>query len=366
MFKFLLEKEFKQIKRNKFLPRIIIAYPIVALLVFPWATNMEIKNIDLSVVDLDHTSYSTRLIEKCVSSGYFHLVNTPQNRKDALNSINQHKSDIILEIPVNFERNIKRQTPTTVSISANSVDATKGGIGSSYLAVIVTNFGAELSEESVQLKAPPIQILSSYKFNPHSSYTFFMVPALMVMLLTMISGFLPALNIVAEKEAGSIEQINVTPVHRLTFILAKLIPYWIIGIIVLSIGLIIARLAYGLIPAGSLPTIYLFALVYIFTISGLGLTISGNSDTMQQAMFVMYFVMLLLILLSGLLTPIASMPDWAQMITRINPLRYFIEMMRGIYLKGALLSDLLPQLGALIIFALIFNTVAVLSYRKTE
>lgn len=197
-------------------------------------------------------------------------------------------------------------------------------------------------------------------------YKVFMVPALMVMLLTLICGFLPALNIVGEKEMGTMEQINVTPVSKLTFIAAKLIPYWAIGFIVLTVCFGIARLAYGLVPAGSILTIYVAAIVYIFAVSGFGLVISNYSSTMQQAMFVIFFFMLIFILLSGLFTPIGSMPGWAQAITVVNPLKYFILVMRQVYLKGSSAGDLLPTIGALVVFAVVANVWAVVSYKKVE
>lgn len=192
-----------------------------------------------------------------------------------------------------------------------------------------------------------------------------MIPALMVMLLTMLCGFLPALNIVGEKEAGTIEQINVTPVGKFTFILAKLIPYWLIGFVVLTLCFILAWALYGIFPAGHFLVIYFFAIIFVLAVSGLGLVISNHSATMQQAMFVMWFCMLILILMSGLFTPVRSMPEWAQWITMLNPLKYFMQVMRMVYLKGSGFIDLLPQLGALLAFALFFNIWAVKSYRKS-
>ena len=197
-------------------------------------------------------------------------------------------------------------------------------------------------------------------------YKVFMVPALMVMLLTMLCGFMPALNIVAEKEAGTIEQINVTPVGKFTFILAKLIPYWSIGFFVLTLCFGLARLFYGLAPAGSIVTIYAAAGLFVLTISGFGLMISNHSDTMQQATFVMMFFMVILILLSGLFTPISSMPQWAQDITILNPLKYLMQVMRLVYLKGSPFSQLTVQFAALAIFAVVLNLWAVLSYRKNS
>ena len=193
-----------------------------------------------------------------------------------------------------------------------------------------------------------------------------MVPALMVMLLTLICGFLPALNIVGEKEAGTIEQINVTPVGKFTFILAKLLPYWLIGFVVLTTCFILAWVLYGITPVGHFLIIYFFAVLFVLSMSGLGLVISNHSATMQQSMFVMWFCMLVLILMSGLFTPISSMPEWAQVITVFNPLKYLMQVMRMVYLKGSGMADLLPQLGALLAFALVLNIWAVKSFKKVE
>jgi ABC-2 type transport system permease protein len=193
-----------------------------------------------------------------------------------------------------------------------------------------------------------------------------MVPALMVMLLTMLCGFLPALNIVAEKEAGTIEQMNVTPVRRLDFVLAKLIPYWLIGFVVLGLCMGLAALVYGIYPGGNLLTILLFSGIYLLVVSGMGLVISNYSDTMQQAMFVMFFFIMILLLMSGLFTPVQSMPTWAQAIAAVNPLKYFIEVMRLVYLKGSGFGQLIPQFVALCGFAAAFNLWAVASYKKSN
>ena len=210
----------------------------------------------------------------------------------------------------------------------------------------------------------PIELSTLNLFNPNLNYKLFMIPALMVMLLTLICGFLPALNVVGEKEAGTIEQINVTPVSRFTFIIAKLLPYWIIGFVVLTICFLLAWLLYGIVPVGNLGLIYFFSVLFVLAMSGLGLVISNHSATMQQAMFVMWFCMLILILMSGLFTPISSMPGWAQAITVLNPLKYLMEVMRMVFLKGSSLMDLLPQLFALLLFATVLNFWAVMSYKK--
>lgn len=274
--------------------------------------------------------------------------------------------DVILEIPRGFEKRCGNGESAHLLIAANAVNGTKGGLGSTYLSGIVRDYATEVmpTVSDGTLGGISVQVNSLNLFNPNLNYKLFMIPALMVMLLTMLCGFLPALNIVGEKEVGTMEQINVTPVGKFTFILAKLLPYWLIGFIVLTICFVLAWLLYGILPVGHFTVIYTSAVLFVLAISGMGLVISNHSATMQQAMFVMWFCMLILILMSGLFTPISSMPGWAQAVTIFNPLKYLMEVMRMVYLKGSGFIDLLPQFGVLAIFVLFFNTWAVFSYRK--
>ena len=367
VIKYLVEKEFKQTFRDSFLPKLIFGFPIMVMLVFPWAVTMEYKNINLAVVDNCRDAYSHRLVEKSFSSGYFRLVDVAGSYDEAMEGVELGKTDVILEIPATFDRNLLKESYTPILISANTVNGMKGGLGSAYLSSIVTDFNREIVSKrgmASSKTAPRIEVVVQNRFNPRLDYKVFMVPALMVMLLTMLCGFLPALNIVGEKERGTIEQINVTPVHKFTFIVAKLIPYWFMGFLALTICFGLARLIYGLLPAGSLLTIYLYAALYILTMSGLGLVISNYSSTIQQAMFIIFFFIMLFILISGLFTPISAMPRWAQIIADFNPLKYFMQVMRQVYLKGSSIAELAPQAFALGCFVLFFNGWAILSYRK--
>lgn len=371
MIKFLIEKEFKQLFRNSFLPKLIFVFPCMIMILMPWAANLEIKNINLNIVDNDHSALSRRLVDKIGASTYFRTTALPATYNEAFVAVEAGSADVILEIPRDFEKNWISGKAPRLLVAVNAVNGTKGSLGGSYLSSIISDYTRELRSESpsqalVGKPLPRVGISTLNLFNPTLNYKLFMIPALMVMLLTMLCGFLPALNVVGEKEAGTIEQINVTPVHKFTFIVAKLIPYWLIGLVVLTICFLLAWLLYGILPAGHFFTIYGFALVFLPVVSGFGLVISNYSATLQQAMFVMWFFMLILILMSGLFTPIHSMPQWAQWITRLNPLRYFVEVMRTIYLRGGGFGDLLPQLGALLTFAFIFNLWAVKSYRKSS
>jgi ABC-2 type transport system permease protein len=373
MLKYLIEKEFKQFMRNEFMPKLAIILPCIVMLVLPWAADLEIKNVDVSIVDNDYSGYSRRLVDMISASKYFKLKNTSANYSQAMESVEMGDVDIILEIPHDFESGFIRENVSKLLISVNTVNGTKGLIGSSYLSMIIKAFAEKLLDEngvlpveSATMKTPVIEVTSKTLFNPNMEYKVFMVPALMVMLLTLISGFFPAVNIVSEKEKGTIEQINVSPVRKIMFILAKLIPYWAIGFVVLTVCFTIAYLMYGLIPAGSFVTLYTISLVYVFAISGLGLVISNYSDTMQQSMFMMFFFIIVFVLMSGLFTPIKSMPQWAQNITIFNPLRYYIQAMRNIYMKGNDFSEIAIHTITLMCFAIVLNIWAILSYKKTN
>ncbi len=361
VLKYLIEKEFKQMRRNPVIPRLIVVFPCMMMILMPWAANLEIKHNNLAVVDSDGSTLSRRLVEKVASTDYFNLVENAPDYKRALESVERGEADIILEIPRGFAKSMGTRRPVGLQISANAVNGTKGGLGSSYLSAVAGDF---VNRETGGAGAVRLSVLNLY--NPHLDYKVFMIPALLVVMMTLICGFLPALNIVSEKEVGTIEQLNVTPLSKFVFILAKLVPYWIVGIVVLSVGLVLSAVLYGIVPAGNLGLIYFFSCVYILTMSGFGLTVSNYSATMQQAMFVMFFFLIVFILMSGLFTPVRSMPEWAQWIAAFNPLTYFIQVMRMIYLKGCVLSDLWPQLGKMTGFMAAFAWVAVWSYRKTN
>ena len=362
MLKYLLEKEFKQFIRNPVMPRMVLIMPLVMMIVFPLATNRQVQDITISIVDNDKSQYSMELVNKITSSGYFILADYT-----ALKSVEKGDAYIILEIEKDFEKNIVKEGSANVIISANAVDMFKGSMGASYLSNIIYGYTLELQEKLALINsAHAINIIPLNEFNQTLNYKNFMIPAIMVMLVTMITCFLPTLNIVSEKEKGTMEQINVTPVNKFIFILSKLIPYLIMGIVVFTICIIIAKFLYNLDTKGGIISLYIFTFVYVFVSSGLGLIISNYSYSMQQAMFVMFFFVMILFFMSNLFTPAAYMPEWAQWIAAFNPLKYYGHAVRSIYLKGAVFSDMYRELIILGIFAVVLNTLAVISYKKNE
>ncbi len=362
---YLIEKEVKQFLRNPFLPRLVVMLPVVMLLVFPWAARQDVRNVRLAFVDLDHSVESQRLIEKTMAGGYFIGQATCGSYDEALALVQRGEADIVMQIDRGFARNLRRGESSRVMIAANAVNGTKGSLGAAYLQQIVSAFQSDMEMEIGGGGAVGMVSLSErYAFNPTLDYKRFMIPALTCMLIILLTGFLPALNIVGEKERGTIEAVNVSPVARWQFILGKLIPYWVMGIGVFSIALLLAWGVYDLAPRGSLVTLYVFALVFVSVISGFGLLVSNFSDTLQQAMFVMFFFVLVFMLMSGLFTPVTSMPSWAQTLSAFNPPRYFIEAMRMIYLKGSSLANLSRNLWLLAAFSVVFNALAVVTYKK--
>ncbi|HMK26481.1 MAG TPA: ABC transporter permease [Chitinophagaceae bacterium] len=366
--RFLLRKEFRQIFRDPSIIRLILVMPVIQLLILPWAADYEIKKIKLAVVDHDHSEYSRQLINKVTSSGYFILTDYSSSYERSLEKIEHDKADLVLQIPRHFEKELVKENEAKLFMALNAINGVKANLGAAYLRIIIQDYNREIRMEWMQLprfsSETQIEVASSNWFNPLMNYKYFMVPGILVILLTMVGSNLTAINIVKEKEIGTIEQINVTPIKKYHFILGKLIPFWIIGLFVLTIGLTIARFAYGIIPVGSFFTIYVFAAVYLLAVLGLGLLISTYSANQQQSMLLSFFLMMIFILLGGLYTSIDSMPVWAQWITRFNPVSYFIEVMRMVVLKGSGLSDIRYHLLIMGGFAVAFNGWAVISYRK--
>ena len=363
VFIVLVQKEFLQIRRNSFLPRLIIAFPILVMLLMPLIMTMDVRQVNVAVVDLDRSTTSRRIASHINASEYLTLAQTSSEYPLAMEVLEQGAVDVIVQIPDNFERDMTVATPERISITANAVNATKGGMGMQYVVQTIARTLAELRGEKSPAKLSELVTIEN-RYNPTLNYRHYMIPALMIILFILICGFLPALSIVGEKESGTIEQINVTPISRFMFILSKLVPYWIIGLFVVTVAMLVARLVYGLAPVGSIGAIYFGALLFILTISGFSLTIANFSETMQQTMFVMFFFIMTFMLMSGLLTPIDSMPVWAQRFTLILPPRYFVEILRSVYLKGTTMAELWTNYAALGIFVIIFNTLAALTYKK--
>lgn len=358
--KYLLRKEFTQIRRNSFLPRLIIIYPIVIMCVMPWIMNMEVKNITVDVVDNDRSTQSQQLVHEIEANKYFVFHGQQPTYAAALNNIEHSETDIAVVIPQNYSRDLTLGRMPQVLIAANAVNGTKGSIGSVYLSQVVSA-NALPSATAIQSK-----VATLYLYNKHLNFKLFMIPALFAIIMMMMTGFLPTLNIVNEKETGTIEQMNVTPVSKWTFILAKLVPYWLIAFFIITVCLVLAWAVYGITSVRNIALIYLLAMLLALFFSSFGLIISNYSDTMQQAIFVMWFFVVILLLLSGLFTPTRSMPSVPYLTTYVNPVSYFIEAIRTVFIRGGSFSSIAHQVFALSGIALFMGGWAVMSYKKNN
>lgn len=371
LLRHLLRKEFRQIFRNTIILRMIIALPIVQLLIIPLTADYEVSNINIAVVDQDLSSWSHRLTESVTKSGYFRLINFGSSYDEAFRKMEIDDVDLILVIPDGFEKKSIRQEGPSLFVAVNAINGMKAQVGNGYLSQIIMGFNQEILVENLPnisaLGPTTIDIKPRFWFNPTLSYPFFMVPGILVILVTMVGGYMTALNIVKEKETGTIDQINVSPIPKGWFILGKLIPFWILGMVVFTIGIFgVGYLVYGIEPVGNIGLVYGYLAVYLVAILGFGLMISTYSDTQQQAMSLAFLFMMIFVLMSGLFTPVESMPTWARWIAYANPVTWFIDAIRLVIMKGSQFRDILPHFGVMGGFAVVFNSWAVWNYRKSS
>jgi ABC-2 type transport system permease protein len=278
----------------------------------------------------------------------------------------------VLHIPRRFEEDLVRRGRAPVQLVLNAEEGATAGIVQSYASSILTSYAAELDRTlptaGKAVAAPrvaPLDLRTQRWYNPTRNYKYWMVPALMVSLTTIIGLLLTAQNITRENELGTLEQLNVTPMTKIQFIAAKLIPFWILSMVIFSIGLLIGWLVFGIPMRGSLLLVYLAAAVYLIVVLGLGLGISTITRTQQQAMFVAFFVILIFLLMSGLFTPVDSMPDWAQRVAEANPVKHFVSIMRAVLMRGAGLETVGWPILGLTVAGIAVLALAVIRYRKS-
>ena len=368
---FLLEKEFRQILRNKSIVRLLLIAPMIQLILLPLAADYSVKNISIAVVDNDHSTASQRLIGKITSSGYFRLTGYTGAYSKALSMLEGDKADLVLQIPAHFERDLVRENSQKLYVAINAIEGTKANLGGAYLGSIITDFNDEIRVDwhtagsTTGNDAPQISVASSNWYNPYMDFHLYIVPAILVTLITAIASMQTAFNIVQEKESGTIEQINVTPIKKYIFITGKMIPFLVLGIILFSLGLLVGWILYGVTPTGSLWVLYASLIDYLFAMLGLGLLLATYSATQQQAMSLSFFFINIFNMMSGAFTAVDSMPGWAQAIVETFPPYHFIRITRMVMLKGSGFGDIGYNLTAMFIIGLVLNVWAILNYRKT-
>jgi ABC-2 type transport system permease protein len=336
---------------------IIFVIPVVQLLVLAFAVTFEIKNINLVIVDQDHSVASRELASKFTAPPFYHVKDYPASYSEAVEYLKTGKAHQILVIPPRFENDLQKETKASVQLVSNAIDGSAAAIMNAYGNSIIMDYNRDIIVDlsgGVEIKQP-VNINYSYWFNPELDYKTYMVPGILV---------LSSMNVVREKEMGTIEQINVSPVKKYQFVIGKLLPFWFIALFELGFGLTLARIVFDIPIIGSLWLIFGVASVYLLAVLGIGLFISTLVNTQQQAMFLAWFFAVVFIMMSGLFTPTDSMPEWAQQVNIINPIAYFIKMIRMIMLKGSQFQDILKPFISIVIYAVISLTLSVWRYRK--
>jgi ABC-2 type transport system permease protein len=370
---FLVRKEFLQVFRDRTTVFQIFMIPIVQLLVLANAATFDVKQVTMLVVDEDRTTVSTGLVQRLGAGGQFRVVRYEATDAGVDHALLDREVTAVLHIPRRFEEDLVRWGRAPVQLVLNSEEGATAGIVQSYAAAILASYARELDRTlptvrragASAARVAPLDLRTQRWFNPTRNYKDWMVPALMVSLTTIIGLLLTAQNIVRENELGTLEQLNVTPMTKLQFIAAKLIPFWLLTMVIFSIGLAIGRLVFAMPMRGNLLLVYLAAMVYLVVVLGLGLWISTVTRTQQQAMFVAFFVILIFLLMSGLFTPVDAMPRWAQWVAEANPVKHFVVVMRAVLVRGAGLETVgRPILGLAVAGAAVL-ALAVLRYRKS-
>lgn len=365
---YLIQKEFIQIFRNKAILPMMTVMPIVQLLLLSNAASNEVKEVNIVVVDKDFSESSRLLNRKIMANKRFTLVDATYNNNDASDRLQANEADIVLKIPHDFERDYLRGQRPKLQLLVNAINGQNATVGSGYLNTIIASFNAEIIpvKSSNVSKNAQINVSSRNWYNPELNYKHFMAPGILAELTALLTIVLSAMNVVRERELGTIEQINVTPIKKWQFIVGKLVPFLCVGMVLLTVGLIVSKVAFDIPIEGNIALIFGYAIFNLIAVLGLGLLISNFAETQQQAIFVAFFFIMIFVLMCGLFTPIESMPKWAQYLTIPNPLAHIISVSRKVLMKGSGFWDIRWEFIYTILLAVVFNTLAIWSYKKQQ
>lgn len=348
---FLVRKEFLQLFRDRATVFQIFAIPVIQLLVLSNAATFDIKRTAMAVVDEDRTTVSAGLIQRLEGGNRFRVVRLQPTAHGIEEALLARDANVVLRIPRGFEAGLVRDRHAPVQLQLNAEEGASAGIIQAAAQAVLVDYarelGAALPGRARVERGAPLDLRTQAWFNPSGDYRHYMVPAILVSLVSIIGLLLTAQNIAREKELGTLEQLNVTPLTKSQFIAGKLLPFWILALVIFAIGLAIAKLVFDIPTRGSVPLVFLAAALYLVVALGIGLWISTFTHTQQQTMFVAFFILLVYLLMSGLFTPVDSMPEWAQWVAQANPVKHFVWIMRAVLVRGAGLDVVWPTLAGL-------------------
>lgn len=362
---FLVRKEFLQIRRDRAMLRIIFALPLVQLLVLGFAANLDLDNVPVAILDQDRTPQSRQLIDAVLRAQPFVAAPTPAGPERLQQSLMLDEADAAIWIPKGYAEDLASGRPAPVGLAIDGTNSASGGKAGGYLTRIIQNEGSRLAlEAGVRAAGLPLRSHTRFSYNPELVSRYYMVPGILVILVTIISALLTSMAVVREKEIGTLEQLLVTPLRSGHLIAGKIVPFAILSYATLALSTFEAVLVFHVPIAGSLGLLAVAMAAYLLVTLGGGLLASTVSATQQQAMFTAWFFLVFGILMSGFFYPIANMPPWAQTLTLLNPMRYIIAIVRGILLKGAGVGDIAPDFLRLLALGVVTFSLAVVRFRK--
>ncbi|HOT96676.1 MAG TPA: ABC transporter permease [bacterium] len=365
----IIKKEFIQIRRDRSMLGILFVVPVVQLLLLGFVISSEVRNIRTVICDLDNSSASRRIVEHIRQSGYFNVAYYDPRPGRMQAYLDRGRAAVAVVIPEDFNARLQRGERTALQVLVDGQDSNTSTIALGYINGILQRDLTDQIEARLQTSevAAEVHLVSPNLrvwYNEELKNSDYMVPGIVVFLLTMVTTLVSAMGLVREREIGTMEQLLVAPIKKHELLIGKLVPFAVLGLIELAFGLTVARIVYTIPLAGHLGLLILFALIYLFTTLGLGLFISASSATQQQAMFLTLFFLMFFLLMSGFLFPIENMPRVMQMISLVNPMRYFVLVVRELLIKGAGLHHLYTQGLALLVFGAVIFSFAVLRFQS--
>ncbi|HEK86142.1 MAG: ABC transporter permease [Candidatus Saccharicenans sp.] len=364
-----VKKELIQIRRDRRLLFVVLMAPIIQLIILGYAVSLDVKNIPTIVFDQDHSATSRRFLSEIFNSGYFQEVRLARSWSEIQADLDYGRAKIAIVVPVNFERDLASGQTVSIQTLFDGTDSQTASAGLNYLEMITQMFGQKILIErldSLTIKFRPVIVQPEVRvfFNPALLSRHYLLPGIFGLLLMVISVILTAMAIVKERDEGTMEQLVVTPLKPIEIIAGKLIPFFLIGTVDLGLILPLTTFWFKLPLRGSVGLLIGMSFLYMISTLGLGLLISTLARTPQQAMLISFFFMIPMILLSGFVFPIENMPRFFQWLTAIIPLRYYLVILRGLFLKGVGFNSIESQSLRLFILALVINTFGLLSFHR--
>jgi len=366
----LIRKEFIQVLRDKKLRLFIFLPPMIQLLAYGYAINFDIKHVPTAVYAEDNSAESRQLISRFASSDYFAIKYFISTQEELRRLIDENEVTLVLRLPYDFARKIKSNQESLVQLVVDATDSNAALIVARYANNVITDFSLEIMQErlarlgAVEGLSLPLEVEPRAWFNVNLKSRFSFVPGVIAMVIMLVSLMLTALTVVREREIGTMEQILVSPLRPVEFMLGKTIPFIVISLVDMVVIILVGVFWFEVPFRGSMLVLFLGAITFLFNSVGLGLFISTVSSTQQQAMMAGTFFFTPAILLSGLIFPIPNMPLFFQYLTYLNPLRYFVVVVQGIFLRGDGLAILWPQMAGMIILGVALLTLSVLRFQK--